>query len=120
MLHVVKTSYDASHPLGVVTVKCVADLVAIVRSHQLETGERYCRLFAILPGGIRLDRWVALGANQRTLLAKTALSPAPIEIPLEDVDACPYLGRFLNSGRLLYDPLELEIPANVGAMQRLS
>lgn len=120
MLHVVKSVYDASHPLGVITVKCVSDLIAIIKSHRKETGERYCRLFASLPGGLRLDRWVALSTNERTLLAKTELSPAPLEIRVEDIDACPYLGRFLHSGRLFYDPLEMEMPANAGVMQRLS
>lgn len=120
MLHVVKQGYDASHPLGVVQINSVAQLADIIQKHKLETGERFCRLFASLQGGIRMDRWVALSSNNRTLLAKSELSPAPLEIPLEKVTECPYLGRFLKSGRLFYDSLELEMPANARAMQRLS
>lgn len=120
MLHVVTQDFDASHPLGVVPVTNVTQLIALIRKHRGDTGERYCRLFASLPGGLRMDRWVALSCNERTLLARTELSPAPLEIPIENVSECPYLGRFLMSGRLFYDSLELEMPANARTMQRLS
>jgi len=120
MIRLVNVAFDSSHPLGVSTISCSEVLVQVVRRHVSETGQRYCRFFAVLPQGIRLERWVALSPDEKSLLVRTEFGDVPTEVQLNEVEDCRSLGRFMKSGRLYYDPLELEMPSDARAMQRFS
>jgi hypothetical protein len=119
MVYIVSPLLDRQHPLGVTGIPDVETLVEIVSAHMLEHGERYCPLFATLPNGIRLERYVALVGEDR-LAVKTEFSAIPEEIHIDRISESRYLGRFMASDRLFYDPFGLEVPCNLTAMQRFS
>jgi hypothetical protein len=111
MVRIVSSKFDKQHPLGVKQVTDTVALVKIIEQHVREKGERYCPFFASLPGGIRLERWVALCTGDR-LLVRTVLGAEPEAVQIIDALESRYLGRFLKEGRLYYDAEELELPSH--------
>lgn len=124
MLKCVPMEFDRAHPIGVVQILTVRQLVDIATNHRKEKGDRYCPFFVSMPGGIRLLRFVTVYPGN-LLVIQSDFGTKPEEVPIEQAEHSKYLGRYLQEGRLFYDSLSLELPdvlptKHLSAMQRLS
>lgn len=120
MLYIALKGFETSNAIGVMPIHSVEELAKFIDKHHEESKDRFCPFFVNLRAGLRLSRWVARDLGGHGFQVRLEQDQTPVFVAAERLMETSFLGRYIREGRLFYDSLNLELPANLKSMQRFS